>query len=73
MDNLCCLAMDDTMSVAEGGCCCKNFIKTLPSLASSRKRQDKWRGGRDVVKGEEERRGRVNSPTTIFFCPADPP
>lgn len=44
MDNLCYLVMDDTMSVAEGGCCCKNFIKKLPSLASSRKRQAQMEG-----------------------------
>lgn len=76
MDNLRCLLMDDTKSAAEGGeggCCCENFIKTLPSLASSRHRQRKWRGGRDAAKGEAERRGRANSPTTAFLCPADPP
>lgn len=45
MDNLCCLAMDGTMSASKGGWgCCENFIKTPPSLASSRKRQARMEG-----------------------------
>lgn len=68
MNNLCCLVMDDTMSVAEGGVVVKNFSQTLPLLASFCKRQAQMEGReRRRAGGGGEEGARSQSYNHIFL------